>query len=241
MVSDMKVALCLHGLFDSTTDKSSSGINGYEYIKKHTLDVYDTDVYIHSWETDNANMIESMYNPKKCIFEEQIDFTPLINKKQLNLLKGTPRSPHSILSHFYSIQKSFKQLYAEPTEIYDIVIKARFDLGQINRETSPYHVECIKIESNNLNKINMASWPDEWMLNEGPPDMWFYSNFENMKLFTKIYDSVENYMTIGTPFSDNISNRLGIGNISNASVLYKKFFEDNNLWDDRNQINCLKN
>ena len=87
----------------------------------------------------------------------------------------------------------------------------------------------------------MASWPDEWMLNEGPPDMWFYSNFENMKLFTKIYDSVENYMTIGTPFSDNISNRLGIGNISNASVLYKKFFEDNNLWDDRNQINCLKN
>ena len=87
MVSDMKVALCLHGLFDSTTDKSSSGINGYEYIKKHILDVYDTDVYIHSWETDNANMIESMYNPKKCIFEEQIDFTPLINKKQLNLLK----------------------------------------------------------------------------------------------------------------------------------------------------------
>ena len=73
-------------------------------------------------------------------------------------------------------------MYVEPTEIYDIVIKARFDLGQINRETSPYHVECIKIELNNLNKINMASWPDEWMLNEGPPDMWFYSNFENMKL-----------------------------------------------------------
>lgn len=72
MVSDMKVALCLHGLFDSTTDKSSSGINGYEYIKKHILDVYDTDVYIHSWETDNASMIESMYNPKNVYLKSKL-------------------------------------------------------------------------------------------------------------------------------------------------------------------------
>ena len=241
MENNIKVALCLHGLFDSATDLNSSGIMGYDYIKKHILDVYDTDVYIHSWETDRASMIKSIYNPKKCIFEEQIDFTPLINKKQLNLLNGTPRSPQSVLSHFYSIQKSFNQLYSEPTQTYDMVIKARFDLGQINRKTSPYNVECIQFDLTNLNKINMASWPDKWMLNEGPADMWFYSNFENMKLFSKIYNSIENYMTIGTSFSADVSNRLGIQNISNASVLYKKFFEDNNLWNDRNQINCVKN
>jgi hypothetical protein len=243
MENNIKVGLCLHGLFDSTTDSNSLGIHGYEYIRKHILDLYDTDVYIHSWQIDKADMIESIYRPKKAIFEKQIDFTPLINKKQLNILDNyaPPRSPQSVLSHFYSIQKSFEQLYLDPTKNYDVVIKARFDLGQINRTTSPYNVECIKIDLSNLDKINMASWPDNWMISEGPPDMWFYSNFENMKLFSTIYNSIENYMTIGTPFSDNISNRLGIQNISNASVLYKKFFEDNNLWDSRNQINCVKN
>jgi len=241
MENNIKVGLCLHGLFNSTTDSNSLGINGYEYIKKHILDLYDTDVYIHSWETDKAEMIESMYRPKGAIFEKQIDFTEFINKKQLNLLENPPRSPQSILSHFYSIQKSFEQLYSKSNKIYDVVIKARFDLGQINRITSPYNVECIQIDLNNLNKMNMANWPDRWMLNEGPADMWFYSNFENMKSFSTIYNSIENYMTIGTPFSDDVSNRLGIQNISNASVLYKKFFEDNNFWDNRNQINCLKN
>jgi hypothetical protein len=29
MADNMKVALCLHGLFDSTTDSNSLGMNGY--------------------------------------------------------------------------------------------------------------------------------------------------------------------------------------------------------------------
>ena len=71
--------------------------------------------------------------------------------------------------------------------------------------------------------------------------MWFYSNFNNMKSFSNIYDSIEQYMTLETEFSNSISQRLGIHHISNSSVLYTKFFQDNNRWDDRNQINCLKN
>ena len=30
----MKVALCLHGLFDSLTDLNSKGIDGFNHIKK---------------------------------------------------------------------------------------------------------------------------------------------------------------------------------------------------------------
>ena len=40
---------------------------------------------------------------------------------------------------------------------------------------------------------------------------------------------------------EEVKNRLGEGNISNASVLYKKFLEDNNLWENRNAIVCEKN
>jgi len=43
----MKVALCLHGLFDSITDGNSKGIDGYNHIKKHILDKVDTDVFVH--------------------------------------------------------------------------------------------------------------------------------------------------------------------------------------------------
>src|SRR5210317_2150939 len=114
MENNIKVALCLHGMFDSKTDSSSLGINGYNYIKQHILDKFDTDVYIHNWDVDKADMIKQMYNPINFVF------------------------------------------------------KSRFDLGQINRRTSPYNVECINFNKNNpTDRINMAWWPDKWMLREG--------------------------------------------------------------------------
>jgi hypothetical protein len=241
MVDNMKVALCLHGLFDSTTDSNSLGMNGYSYIKKHILDVYDTDVYIHSWEDDKSDFINSLYSPKKAVFEKQFNFNKIIKEKKLDKLPKSPRTPFSVLSHFYSIQKSFELLYLDSDVSYDMVIKARFDLGQINRITSPFNVECIQFDGYDLSKINMANWPDDYMLNEGPPDMWFYSNFNNMKSFSNIYDSIEQYMTLETEFSNSISQRLGIHNISNSSVLYTKFFQDNNMWNNRNVLNCKKN
>lgn len=41
----MKIALCLHGLFDSLTDSSSKGSDGYQHIKKNVLN-YDIDEQI---------------------------------------------------------------------------------------------------------------------------------------------------------------------------------------------------
>lgn len=241
MVSNMKVALCLHGLFDSTTDSSSLGIYGYAYIKEHILDKFDTDVYIHSWEVDKKDMLVGLYNPKRYLFEPQISFNDMIVDNKLDSLQNPSRPPKSVLSHFYSIQKSFELLYETDID-YDFVIKARFDLGQINRITSPYNVECIDFNViNPQNKLNMAWWPDKWMLKEGPPDVWFYSGYVVMESFTTIYDSISNYMLLNSNFRNVISSTLGEKYISNASVLYKKFLEDNNLWDSRNTLVCKKN
>ena len=60
----MKIALCLHGLFNSTTDLTSNGLDGFEYIKENILNKGNVDVYIHSWELDKKNEILSLYNPK---------------------------------------------------------------------------------------------------------------------------------------------------------------------------------
>ena len=57
----MKAALCLHGLFDSSVDISSTGLDGYNHIKKNILDVIDTDVFVHSWETEKMKTINKLY------------------------------------------------------------------------------------------------------------------------------------------------------------------------------------
>ena len=44
----MKIALCLHGMFDSSMDTTSNGLDGFAHIKKHILDKGDVDVFIHS-------------------------------------------------------------------------------------------------------------------------------------------------------------------------------------------------
>jgi hypothetical protein len=87
----------------------------------------------------------------------------------------------------------------------------------------------------------MAWWPDKWMLREGPPDMWFYSGYDTMNPFVNIFDTISDYMKYNSDFRNNINHTLGSKHISNASVLYKGFFEDNNLWSNRNALICEKN
>jgi hypothetical protein len=73
----MKIALCLHGMFDSPMDKTSNGLDGREYIQKHIMDKGDVDVFIHSWDLEKQGLIEAMYQPKAAIFEPQKDFSEL--------------------------------------------------------------------------------------------------------------------------------------------------------------------
>ena len=199
----MKVALCLHGLFDSSTDINSKGLDGYNHIKKHILDVVDTDVFVHSWEIEKLDEITKLYNPKSSIFEGQKDFTSIINKNKLNTLSAPPRAPFNVLSHLYSVTESVKLAFKSEVE-YDIIIKARFDLGRINRNTSgpgkgnPYPVQCINLQTDiEKDKIYMANWQH---FNMGPADMWFYGSPKIMNPFTSLYKSVENNMKLDSEF-----------------------------------------
>ena len=239
----MKVALCLHGLFDSLTDTNSKGLDGYHHIKKNILDVVDTDVFVHSWEIEKMNEITNMYNPKSSIFEGQRDFTNIINKNRLNTLQSPPRPPQSVLSHLYSVTQSIKLAYNHNTD-YDIVIKARFDLGRINRTTSgpgkgnPYPVQCINFQPDiDNNKIYMANWQH---FNMGPADMWFYGSQTTMKSFTTLYDSLERNMTVGSEFHQFASNIENNPNdLSNSIAFYKWRMLKNGLWDKRINLDTI--
>ena len=118
----MKIALCLHGMFDSPMDTTSNGLDGREYIQKHIMDKGDVDVFIHSWDLEKQGLIEAMYQPKKAIFEPQKDFSELIKERGLDKLEGCPRSPQSVLSHLYSVTEVMKLPHQQTGVKYDIII-----------------------------------------------------------------------------------------------------------------------
>ena len=233
----MKIALCLHGLFDSTQDLSSNGLEGHEHIKKHILSKGDVDVFIHSWEIDKAGLIEAMYQPKEVIFEEQKDFSDIIKERGLDKLNGSPRSPQSVLSHLYSVTEAMKLAFKQK-ERYDVVVKARFDLGRINRRTSgpglgnPYPVQCINFNpSIEADKIYMADWNHFHM---GPADMWFYGSEQTMNHFKNLYQTLEEQMYIGSDFHKfAIGIENNEGDLSNSIAFYKWWMIQNGLWDNR--------
>ena len=84
----MRVALCLHGYFDSRMDHTSKGSDGYNHIKKNILDKADVDVYIHNWQPELEQSIRNLYNPVQAIFEQQIDFSETVNDLGLAEMPG---------------------------------------------------------------------------------------------------------------------------------------------------------
>jgi len=234
-----KIALCLSGYFNSSRDKSSLGIDGYDHIHRQILSRGDVDVYIHSWDFHNRETIERLYGNliKNSIFEKQIDFKPIYFENGLDShphRKGT--TPFwNVFSQFYSVQKSFELLY-ESGNNYDCVIKSRFDLGRINRHTSgpglgnPYPVQCINFDENlDMDYFYLADW--QYFETEGPPDMWFYSSQKNMKEFTKIFDLLSSDMKINSDFQNWAG--ANDGGLLNNIKGWKWFLIKTGLWEKK--------
>ena len=141
------------------------------------------------------------------------------------------------MSHLYSVSQAIGLVYDSSVE-YDIVIKARFDLGRINRLTSgpglgnPYPVQCINFQTDiDDDKLYTADWNHFHM---GPADMWFYGSSKVMYNFVGLYESLKREMYIGSKFhrfATNIENNPG--DLSNAIAFYKYWMIDNGLWDSK--------
>jgi hypothetical protein len=240
----MKIALCLHGLFNSTQDENSDGFNGYIYIKNNILNKFDTDVFIHSWEPDKKKLLEILYQPKKAIFEPQKDFSEMIKERGLDTLEGCPRSPQSVLSHLYSVTEVMKLPHQQTGVKYDIIIKARFDLGRINRNTSgpglgnPFAVQCINFQTDIENgKLYNANWNH---FNMGPADMWFYGSPDVMVEFTTLFNFLDEQMKLDSEFhkfATEIENNRG--DLSNAIAFYKWWMIKTDLWDNRINLDTI--
>jgi len=238
-----RVALCLHGLFNSATDLSARGLDGYAHIKRHVLDHHDVDVFIHTWNDQPLDEITKLYNPRSIIAQPRIDFSPLIRSKRLESLQNAPRPLQSVLSHLYGVSKSIELVYSSNNfHDYEIVVKARFDLGRINRLTSgpglgnPHPVQCINFQTPILpSRLYMANWNHFAM---GPADMWFYGDQQVMRRFTHLYQDYLDNLNLDGDFCKFATGIEGNqGDISNAIAFYKYWMINNRMWDSAVHLN----
>lgn len=204
-----KIAICIGGYWGSFTHKESSGHLGFKHLKETLFEKYDeVDVFIHSWQTDMKNEIVNLYRPwlKKAKFEKQINFSECL--KYFGIYDGkysldysyNRQNPwndvlegkmHTKLANYISQAftrsqslKLKKEYEKENNLEYDWVIQTRFDVFAINRgKTSSNKPDVSRILFNIDNDNTKVYFPFWYNFNEGMPDIWFYSNSENMNKF----------------------------------------------------------
>ena len=62
----MKIALCLHGYYNSSGGPES-GDFGFDYITKNIILGNDVDVFVHSWDLPAKEKIIQSYKPTSSI------------------------------------------------------------------------------------------------------------------------------------------------------------------------------
>jgi hypothetical protein len=223
----VKTAICISGYFNSFTDHTSKGVDGYKHLENHVFSKTDADVYIHSWDLTNKQQILDLYGDRviDSVFEPQIDFEPFTTGIDY---ENNPRSSQSTLfSQYYSVQNSFELLYSNNKK-YDCVIKTRFDVGRINNNLSKIPVQCINFQPTlPMDYFYLADWG--YFDTEGPADMWFYSNYKNMKHFCDIYNLISKDMVPGGDMEEWAGDNDG--GIHNGIKGYKWFLIKKGLWD----------
>lgn len=213
----MRIALALHGYFNNGVDPES-GDNGFKYIQEILLNKYNVDVFIHSWEPGLEPYLTSLYNPIYSTFESQIDFSTVM--KENGILQeyfdygfAREHSPYancsikSTLSFLYSRKAALNlvDLYEKKKKLkYDVVITARFDLGQRDKFGKwKYYVSQMNFDpSFDMGSVYSAMFDQ---LNAGYADQWFYSNPDNMAILATAYDKALNYFQIGSAYEEVVT------------------------------------
>lgn len=181
----MRVALCLHGIVGHLyTNKQQrtwcEDVDyriGLEHYRRHLFAVNDSiDVFIHSWSTDYAERITHDYQPRRQLFQTQIDFKQ--DSLPLNYLKSRWYSTQAVVE----LKKKYEQ---DEGFTYDWVMLSRFDLALLR------DLDFAKYDRN----IFYAGRhdPSDDQTNDGFCDLFFYSNSSDIDRFASLYNVWEEY------------------------------------------------
>ena len=191
----MKIAVVLSGYFGTiSANDMQSGIKSHKKITNFFKD-YDVDYYIHSWQIWDKNEIVDLYNPKKSMFEPQIDFK--VTEKEIcdnqqwfdegfdrNNTMYKNATIYNTLSFFYSRSSALKLVEGD----YDRIFVMRLDVGNKGPDDVNFPHK-FRFDSD-VDKIYTPYWNQ---LNIGLGDMWTIMNGEDANKLSNIYDKVKSY------------------------------------------------
>jgi hypothetical protein len=186
-----KIAICLRGSIAKTHKNFLTQGSLYEpgeyvnytacynSIKKHIVEAnpnYEFDFFIHCWNKDLEENLKNLYNPKKFLFEDNSIYNNEISIKVKIL------TDFSGISHSLSIKKVIlllEEYQSENNFEYDFIILYRPDIIIIK------NIFMIDYNFNKIYSNGNAS---------GDPkgDFHFLMNYNNLKKFKHMYDSIEN-------------------------------------------------
>lgn len=189
----MRVALCLHGVVGNYYTHKENYISngdvdfriGMEHYQKHLFKMNENvDVFIHSWSTQYADEINDAYQPRKQLFQEQIDFEQ--SSTALNYLKSRWYSTKTVvdLKQSYEEENGFK---------YDWVMLSRFDLALLRNLIFKDYDNQVFYAARHA---YVPQFPGEEPcpnMNDGFCDYWFFSNSDIIDRFSRLYDYWEEY------------------------------------------------
>lgn len=202
---NIRVALCFSG-------QPRSFAEAYPYIKKNIIDCNpNVDVFIHCWydekeagqkfkntsdsaregginvvETNVPNQLIRLYQPKLYAFEPQQDFSTFIKPEyEFARDKTQPFATFSMWTSIFKCNELKKQYEKENDFIYDIVIKARFDLAI----TTPVYTSNLQ---NQNTIITIGPEPQT----EIAADILFYTSSQSMDKVAELAHHLEEYFPV---------------------------------------------
>mgnify|MGYP003385014898 FL=1 len=236
-----KIALCLSGKVGNTKGKSGYYQSeykvlkkGYDHYKKHIIDVNDIDVFVHCWDTELEDDINSLYKPKDIIVEKQVIFDIP------NYVKGEYQRKQNHYSRGFSNMKVNNLCcdFSQKNNIkYDFVMTTRFDLAFEtdiifdDYDTNKFYAgRWTSVNYNGQDLFKGGRGPLYDIINrqgkdclknfkfatkgypnthDGFLDLWFFANYKNSKKFNDMYYNLDEYTKpdkCPTDSSDSISN-----------------------------------
>lgn len=195
----MKIALCFSG-------QARSFKSGFEYYKKNLLDIYDVDVYIHTWKFDGEEELLKLYKPRSYEFENP----PLGNFDSIftntpNPQKHPPRFTYRML---HSMYKSSLLIQGE----YDWVIKSRTDYA-LNVIIPFSDFDGSKVYIPNCRMVPSRDFGN---------DQFAFSSQSNMMKYMSTLKNIEKYYNAGNQFigEDMMRANLHEHNLHGENLVY---------------------
>lgn len=208
MTAIMKKAVCLSGYFSSKALQRSGGedvaIRGHNYIREKIIDEH-TDVFIHTWDKPNYDLIKFLYKPKRIELQSPYSFESELKEFDVEWFGKSPGiySGNTIfrdLSMNFSRKRSMELI----DDDYDCVIMARFDLGQRGKEWKQ------KYYATNFNFADVFDkrclYSGFWdQLNHGFCEQWLYGGQKVMKNVMSIYDKLFDYYQPNSKYTQSVT------------------------------------